>query len=691
MVGAGEGTGAPTIRQFVVADGYCGVLLEFRHDGQVDGRVAVAAVDGQFLGTQRVVAGHDNQGVEAVAHIAFALADGGSIDIVVGRIHLQRQRIDTVAAVGRGQGVVVDTCGGQDLAVPRIVLAAADGVAFIEMIDRIDGQDQVDGAVAAGIGLQVLGPVDGAHFGRRDVEAVLVVGFAQTDAGGNVGCLHGVHHEGQVDDAVTLCSGVEVVRVCAAVGQALVAEGVGQLVFAKGHCTVKLVARQDGEAQCVDAVAAGCGLEGARHGLRAWRGGVDRSAVVFHRSGLADGLRLVEVVNRVDRQHKMDGAVATITRGDDTVGVNGARGVGHDGEVGILVGSAGADGGCAFRRVEVMDGEVQHGGAVATVGGKHARLGVGARGVSVEAVERVGLASADVGVDDCLILVGHGEVQGEHAVATANGLQRIVVGAGSVQNPSIEIIGGRLADGLVDRSAIDRIHGQGQRRGAVAAVDVRVMVHQRADASCREGGVETKAGIMFFSADHVIVCDIAAVVDGQMQSYGAVAAMDGLEVLHLVAARRVVLVVPGVAVTSCLAEFGRGGIVDGQVQRHGAVATMDGLEVLNLVTACRVVFVVPGVAVASGCTELGSGGLVDGQIQGYSAVAAVGSNECLSVGTGCAVSGAVPSVVDAGLVGESVGLDFFHMDGEGHEAVATVGGLCAQDDGGVTRLIKGGL
>ena len=267
-----------------------------------------------------------------------------------------------------------------------------------------------------------------------------------------------------MDDAVALGGGVEVVGVGAAGVQILASEGVGQLIFAKGHGTVKLIARQDCERQRVDAVATGSCLEGACHGLRARRGGVDRSAVVLQRSGLADGLRFAEVVNRVDRQHKVDGAVATKTRGDDTVGVNGAQGghcTCHNGKVGILVDSAGADGGRAFRRVKVVDGEVQHRGAVATVGGMHACLGVSARGARVEAVERVGLAGADVGVDDRLILVGYGKIQGEHAVASVGSLQRVVVGAGHIQDPTVEIVGGRLADGLADSSARDRIHGQG--------------------------------------------------------------------------------------------------------------------------------------------------------------------------------------------------------------------------------------
>ena len=89
-------------------------------------------------------------------------------------------------------------------------------------------------------------------------------------------------------------------------------------------------------------------------------------------------------------------------------------------------------------------------------------------------------------------------------------------------------------------------------------------------------------------------------MDGQVQRDGTVAAMDGLEVLHIVAALGVSLSVPGVTVASGFGELLSNSVVDGQMQRYGAVATVDGLEVLYIVAALGVCLIVPSVSVTGG-------------------------------------------------------------------------------------------
>ena len=121
------------------------------------------------------------------------------------------------------------------------------------------------------------------------------------------------------------------------------------------------------------------------------------------------------------------------------------------------------------------------------------------------------------------------------------------------------------------------------------------------------------ADIMLFGANGIAVGDVVAVIHGQVQGHGAVATIDGLEMLHVVAGSGVGLIVPCVAVTSCRMEFGCGGIVDGQMQRHGAVATMDSLEMLHIITGDAVGLVIPSVAVTNGGIKFRRNGMMQGQ------------------------------------------------------------------------------
>ena len=113
----------------------------------------------------------------------------------------------------------------------------------------------------------------------------------------------------------------------------------------------------------------------------------------------------------------------------------------------------------------------------------------------------------------------------------------------------------------------------------------------------------TRAGLCVASRD--------AVRDGQVQRHRAVATVDSLEVLHIVAALGVSLSVPGVAVTGGFRELVGDGVVDGQMQRDGTVAAIYGLEVLHIVTGDGVCLSVPGVAVASGFVHVREGNGID--------------------------------------------------------------------------------
>ena len=356
---------APDIRNLVIADSDVGVLLKDRGHRQVHCRVAVATHSGLLVRSQRVLTRQCGQGVETVSDIALTLADGGIIHIVIGGIHTKGQCEDAVATIGRREGCRHGLrASGREVHTRAVVIHRGGGLAnrhrIEEMIDRMHIQGQMHRAVATRVHtllLQIAG--NGALFRRGDVETVLVVGLAQTDVGRNIGLLHLVDNQRQVDDAVATGSGVEVMAVVSGSIQFLSAKGIGQFITTERDRAVEFIARQDGELQREDAVATGGRGEGCRHGLRASGRDVHTRAVVIHRGGgLANRLSLTDVVNRVHGKHQMDRAVATIFGGNDTVGVDDTSRARHDGEVGIAIGGTGANRSRTLGGIQIVHGKI---------------------------------------------------------------------------------------------------------------------------------------------------------------------------------------------------------------------------------------------------------------------------------------------------------------------------------------------
>ena len=67
-----------------------------------------------------------------------------------------------------------------------------------------------------------------------------------------------------------------------------------------------------------------------------------------------------------------------------------------------------------------------------------------------------------------------------------------------------------------------------------------------------------------------------------MQCHGAVAAECCLQHLHVSARRGVSLIIPYIFIAGRLGDLVGLGRIDGEMQRHGAVATIDGLELLHV-------------------------------------------------------------------------------------------------------------
>ena len=88
-------------------------------------------------------------------------------------------------------------------------------------------------------------------------------------------------------------------------------------------------------------------------------------------------------------------------------------------------------------------------------------------------------------------------------------------------------------------------------------------------------------------------------VDGQMQRHRAVAAVGGIEVLHVVAGLRVNGVVPCEGFADGLAPLGSGVVVQRQMQRDDGVTLVGGGEGLQVVSRSCISHLVPGVTVAA--------------------------------------------------------------------------------------------
>ena len=91
------------------------------------------------------------------------------------------------------------------------------------------------------------------------------------------------------------------------------------------------------------------------------------------------------------------------------------------------------------------------------------------------------------------------------------------------------------------------------------------------------------------------------------------------------------------------------------MQRYGAVAAVDCLEVLDIVARGGVGGVVPSVGVASGVGDVIGHCREDSEVQGDSGVGAVYVMELLDVVTGLRVNGVVPLIGDTGGIAELVG------------------------------------
>ena len=178
--------------------------------------------------------------------------------------------------------------------------------------------------------------------------------------------------------------------------------------------------------------------------------------------------------------------------------------------------------------------------------------------------------------------------------------------------------------------------------------------------------VESVSAELFTLADGLREGDVITRMDGQMQRDGGVAAVDGLQVLYIIASSRIYGVVPFVSVTTFIRKLCLRAVPNGQMQGYDGVATVAARQRLRVGAGSIVGDIVPYVRVAGLLRDGGALRMPYGQVQRDDGVATivVRQRECRRVGGGRVCVSVNPREAVAGLsrVNRCAGL----MDGQTH-------------------------
>ena len=246
---------------------------------------------------------------------------------------------------------------------------------------------------------------------------------------------------------------------------------------------------------------------------------------------------------------------------------------------------------------------------IAVVGGNKI-LGVESGGTGMESVLRICFILADVGMDSIAVFGSHRQIQGDDAVATVHRGKRIHVCTSHIQNFSVEIEGGRLANRGADILAVNRVHRQLQRGGTVATVHIGVVVHKIINTRCSHCSIKTITLITGFGAHHILIGHIAAVEDGEMQCHRTVAPVHCAEMLLVVTCAGIGFIIPRIRIACHYGERLGQRRMNCQVQCHHAVAPVNRIEMLHIVTRSRIGLVVPSIGIASFDREFVGNGII---------------------------------------------------------------------------------
>ena len=145
-----------------------------------------------------------------------------------------------------------------------------------------------------------------------------------------------------------------------------------------------------------------------------------------------------------------------------------------------------------------------------------------------------------------------------NTVATCCGVRAVgvlIIATGSAYRVGnvIPAVGqGSLANSEGDMLVVNRVNLQCQGSGTVATGLVEVVSYQGVAASHIESSVKTIGIVSCASTYSIRQSGSIAVVDGQMQGNGTVAALAGAEMLYIVAAGGISLIIPLISIAGNL-------------------------------------------------------------------------------------------------------------------------------------------
>ena len=375
-------------------------------------------------------------------------------------------------------------------------------------------------------------------------------------------------------------------------------------------------------------------------------GGGHRHAVIDIRQGVGtSGHSVIMQVGRVDRQRQgHDGVTAIGLLFHDVIDTGSIVAV-----VGIIYirQSVGTDGD-GFRSASIgLHVELHMPDAVAAILGLQGNIIVASLAEAMRCIELIrksALAYGDNGIFFISRMYHQGEVP--DAVTAGSRLQIdgiitcLMIGEFRSVVPDIrELI---VADLHRLVEAVGRIDGKVEFHDAVAALDrlegMRIMTARRQGFTSEHIG-EFCAVVAQGDGNRLVICRKHC----QMQGKGAVAAMHALQVILIGAGNGEVLVMP--CIRSLVGADGHILFVviyriDGQGEVHGAVTAIGGghhLLISEDTILCRYnikAVGVIGLALADLSGQVGGRELVNGQVQDYHTVTAIGSHQILGVEAG---------------------------------------------------------
>ena len=475
---------------------------------------------------------------------------------VVSGIHRQGQFIDAIATGDGLQRIEIDTGGLIRTSAPLVrQFVAAHDILHRNQAGRIHRQGQLKDAVATVHGMQTIPKDIAARRGRNRHAGMSFpnVRSIVTRGGNRLLIIGRIHRKVKVHEAIAPvdCSQHNRINACSGIFNIIIRI---DITLANRHIHIVTIGRIHRKGQHTHTVAALRSLQTAHHRMRThcrWQG-IETMQLI--RLTQADGVNKRNLIHRFHRQCQEHRAVATEAGGHMPLIRECARYVSCQiGEAIFIIRNILTNLISQIRGIQRMHRQSQNHNTIAIVGSNKI-LDVESSGIFLESVQRIGFILTDIGIYGIAVFGSHRQIQCDNAIAAVHRGKRIHVCASHIQDSSIEIEGSRLANRGADIPAINGVHRQLQRGGAVAASYIGIVMNEIINIRHGNCSIKTITLITGFGTHHILIVHIAAVEDGRMQRHRAVATVNRIEMLHVVTCSSIGFIIPGIRIAGLLGE-----------------------------------------------------------------------------------------------------------------------------------------